>query len=163
MMVSDNSRFDKYRRGEAGATLTPNELLGYEIFNQKCASCHATDLMTDDSFRNNGLAVNPLVNDVGRYKVTEQPEDYYKFRVPSLRTVALTAPYMHDGRFGSLESVLNHYASGVTSSATLDPLLNQNGTPSIPLTQTEKEAIIAFLNTLTDNEFITNPEFGYHE
>jgi cytochrome c peroxidase len=163
MMVSHNSKFDKYRRGEQGGTFTAQELLGYEIFNQKCASCHATDLMTDDSFRNNGLAVNPLVNDVGRFKVTELLQDYYKFRVPSLRNVALTAPYMHEGRFGSLTSVLNHYASGVVDSPTLDPLLKQNGTLGIPLTQAEKDAVIAFLNTLTDNEFITDPKFGYHE
>jgi cytochrome c peroxidase len=57
------------------------------LFNTKCASCHATDLMTDDSFRNNGLAINPLINDVGRYRVTQQEQDYYKFKVPSLRNV----------------------------------------------------------------------------
>ncbi len=163
MMVSDDSRFDKYRRGEPGGTLTPDEFEGYAVFNQKCAQCHATDLMTDSSFRNNGLAVNPLVNDVGRYKVTGQEEDYYKFRVPSLRNVGLTAPYMHDGRFGSLESVLNHYAAGITDSPTLDPLLKQGHTLGIPLSEREKEVIIAFLHTLTDNDFITNTQFSYHE
>jgi cytochrome c peroxidase len=162
MMVSDDSRFDKFRRNEPGGILTEDEQEGYTVFNQKCATCHATDLMTDDSFRNNGLAVNAQVNDVGRYKVTELAGDYYKFRVPSLRNVALTAPYMHDGRFGSLESVLNHYSSGVTDSATLDPLLKNGGTLGIPLTEHEKTVIIAFLNTLTDEEFITNPLFSYH-
>lgn len=163
MMVSDNSRFDKFRRNELGGSLAQEELEGYAVFNQKCAACHATDLMTDDSFRNNGLAINPQVNDVGRYKVTEQAGDYYKFRVPSLRNVALTAPYMHDGRFRSLESVLNHYASGVTDSATLDPLLKNGGVLGIPLNDHEKTVIIAFLNTLTDEDFITNPLFSYHD
>jgi cytochrome c peroxidase len=163
MMVSDNSRFDKYRRGEAGGELTALELEGYAVFNLKCAQCHATDLMTDGSFRNNGLAVNPQVNDVGRYKVTELAADYYKFRVPSLRNVALTAPYMHDGRFGSLQSVLNHYATGVVDSPTLDPLLKQNGSTGIALSDHEKEVLIAFLNTLTDTDFITNTQFSYHE
>lgn len=163
MMVSSNSKFDRYRRGEDSTTLTPDEQEGYTLFNQKCAACHATDLMTDNSFRNNGLAVNPQVNDVGRYKVTEDTADYYKFRVPSLRNVALTAPYMHDGRFGSLESVLNHYSAGVVNSPTLDPLLSNNGTLGIPLSPHEKEAIIAFLQTLTDTDFITNTSFSYHD
>ena len=106
MVTSSNSRFDKYRRNEVGGTLTTEELAGYDIFKTKCSSCHATDLMTDNSFRNNGLAINPKLNDVGRYRVTQLATDYYKFKVPSLRNVEKTAPYMHDGRFGTLEAVL---------------------------------------------------------
>jgi len=160
MVTSSNSKFDKYRRNEPGGTLTSDELAGYATFSAKCASCHATDLMTDESFRNNGLAVNPAVNDVGRYKVTELDADYYKFRVPSLRNVEKTAPYMHDGRFGSLESVMNHYSSGVTDSPTLDPLLKSNGTLGIPLTATEKLQLVAFLKTLTDNQYLTDARFS---
>lgn len=160
MVTSSNSRFDKYRRGKAGGTLTPDELAGYTLFNAKCASCHATDLMTDNSFRNNGLAVNPLVNDVGRYRSTELASDYYKFKVPSLRNVEKTAPYMHDGRFGTLDAVLEHYNSGVVNSATLDPLLNTNGTLGIPLTPNEKLQLIAFLKTLTDNQYLTDDRFS---
>lgn len=160
MVTSSNSRFDKYRRGEAGGTLIADELAGYTLFNAKCASCHATDLMTDNSFRNNGLAVNPLVNDVGRYRSTELASDYYKFKVPSLRNVEKTAPYMHDGRFGTLESVLEHYNSGVVNSATLDPLLNSNGTLGIPLTPNEKLQLTAFLKTLTDNQYLTDARFS---
>ena len=99
MMVSSNSRFDKFRRNEIGGNLTTEEQDGYAIFNQKCATCHATDLFTDNSFRNNGLPVNPTLNDVGRYRVTNLDADLHKFKVPSLRNIALTAPYMHDGRF----------------------------------------------------------------
>ncbi len=160
MVTSSNSKFDKYRRNEDGGTLNTDEAAGYALFKSKCAACHATDLMTDQSFRNNGLAINPLVNDTGRYKVTLQASDYYKFKVPSLRNVEKTAPYMHDGRFGTLESVLDHYATGITDSATLDPLLKQNGNLGIPLTVGQKVQIIAFLKTLTDNQYLTDARFS---
>ncbi|WP_374550540.1 cytochrome-c peroxidase [Flavobacterium sp.] len=160
LLVSSNSKFDKYRRNESGGTMTADELDGYAIFNQKCASCHATDLFTDNSFRNNGLAINPQVNDIGRFRVTQLESDKYKFKVPSLRNIEKTAPYMHDGRFYTLEAVLDHYSSGVVNTQNLDESLNNNGTLGIPLTQTEKAKIIAFLKTLTDNEFLTNPKFA---
>lgn len=160
MMTSSNSRFDKFRRNEIGGTLTQEEQDGYAIFNLKCASCHATDLFTDNSFRNNGLSINPSINDVGRFRVTELPQDMYKFKVPSLRNIEKTAPYMHDGRLYTLESVLNHYSSGVVNSATLDPSLNNNGTLGIPLTNLEKTKLIAFLKTLTDNQYLTDKRFS---
>ncbi len=160
MLTSSNSRFDKYRRNETGGTLSQTELEGYAIFNQKCASCHATDIFTDNTFRNNGLPINPQINDFGRYRVTENPLHKYQFKVPSLRNIELTAPYMHDGRFYTLEAVLNHYANGVTSTENLDPILNNNGSLGIPLTSDEKVKIIAFLKTLTDHEFISNPKFA---
>ena len=160
MLTSSNSRFDKYRRNETGGTLSQTELEGYAIFNQKCASCHATDIFTDNTFRNNGLPINPQINDLGRYRVTENPLHKYQFKVPSLRNIELTAPYMHDGRFFTLEAVLNHYANGVTSTENLDPILNNNGSLGIPLTSDEKVKIIAFLKTLTDHEFISNPKFA---
>ena len=160
MVTSSNSKFDKYRRNETGGTLTTEELQGYALFNQKCASCHATDIFTDNSFRNNGLPVNPSINDIGRYRVTELPQDLHKFKVPSLRNIEKTAPYMHDGRFYTLEAVLNHYSSGVTASATLDPVLQNNGVLGIPLTDGEKTKLIAFLKTLTDNQYLTDPRFA---
>ena len=160
MVTSSNSRFDKYRRQESDGTLNTDELSGYEIFKTKCSSCHATDLMTDNSFRNNGLAVNPKLNDVGRYRVTQLAVDYYKFKVPSLRNVEKTAPYMHDGRFGTLEGVLDHYSNGVTDSETLDPILNQNDKLGIALTSQEKTQVIAFLKTLTDNQYLTDKRFS---
>ena len=160
MVTSSNSKFDKYRRNEVGGTLTQEELDGYAIFNTKCASCHATDLFTDHSFRNNGLPVNPAVNDIGRYRVTELETDYYKFKVPSLRNIEKTAPYMHDGRLFTLESVLEHYNSGVVNSVTLDPILSKKGTLGIPLSSTDKTKIIAFLKTLTDNQYLTDKRFS---
>lgn len=162
MLTSSNSRFDKYRRNEAGGSLTQDELDGYNLFNLKCASCHSTDIFTDSSFRNNGLSINPAIDDKGRFRVTglDEDEDKYKFKVPSLRNIEKTAPYMHDGRFYTLEAVLNHYSSSVTNTENLDPSLNNNGTLGIPLTGTEKTKIIAFLKTLTDNEFLSNSRFA---
>lgn len=160
MAVSANSRFDKYKRNEPGGTLTQEELDGYAIFNSKCTSCHASDIFTDNSFRNNGLSINPSVNDIGRYRVTLLNEDKYKFKVPSLRNIEVTAPYMHDGRFATLDAVLNHYSSGVTATQNLDPLFNAGGTLGIPLIDVEKTKIIAFLKTLTDNQFLTDKRFS---
>jgi len=161
MMVSANSKYDKYVRNEPGGSLTHQELSGMQLFRSKCATCHATDIFTDNSFRNNGLPPNPFLNDKGREIVTGFASDAYKFKVPSLRNVEKTAPYMHDGRFGSLESVFNFYVSGVQQSATLDPQLTHGGVLGIPMTIDEKTAIIAFLKTLTDEEFLTNPLFYY--
>ena len=160
LLISSNSRFDKYRRNETGGTLTSDEIAGYAIFNQKCASCHATDIFTDNSFRNNGLSINPVINDIGRFRFTELEQDRYKFKVPSLRNIEKTAPYMHDGRFYTLDAVLDHYSSGVINSATLDPSLNNNGVFGIPLTSTEKAKIITFLKTLTDNQYLTDKRFS---
>ena len=162
VMISADSRYDKYVRNEMGGTLNIQELQGLSLFQNNCTSCHATDIFTDNSFRNNGLPPNPNLNDVGRETVTGFEYDRYKFKVPSLRNVALTAPYMHDGRFGSLQSVLNFYTNGMQNTQNLDPLMQRHGTLGIPLSQEEKEAIIAFLKALTDEEFITNPAF-YHQ
>lgn len=160
MVTSSNSKFDKFRRNEVGGNLTTEELEGYQIFNEKCVSCHATDIFTDNSYRNNGLPVNLAVNDVGRYRVTELAVDKYKFKVPSLRNIEKTAPYMHDGRFFTLDAVLNHYSSGVVNSATLDSSLNNSGVLGIPLTSSDKTKLVAFLKTLTDYEYLSNPKFS---
>lgn len=160
MMVSYNSKYDKYVRNEDGVSLTDQELQGLSIFQQKCAGCHTTDLFSDGSFRNNGLPPNPNLNDLGRAAVSGNSNDNYKFKVPSLRNVLLTAPYMHDGRFGSLESVLNFYQNGAQDSPTLDPLLKTGDGLGIPLDDSEKVALIAFLGTLTDDEFINDERFA---
>jgi len=160
MLTSSNSRFDKYRRNEPGGTLTSDELEGYSLFNQKCANCHSSDMFTDNSFRNIGLSVNPKLNDVGRYKVTENDWDKYKFKVPSLRNVEKTAPYMHDGRLATLEAVMDHFSSNVEDSQTLDPSLKPNGNLGIPMTDDEKLKIIAFMKTLTDDQFLSDKRFS---
>jgi cytochrome c peroxidase len=160
MMISSNSKYDKFRRNEVGGTFSTEEAAGYALFQSKCATCHVTDLTTDHSFRNNGIVVNPALNDVGRYRVTQLVSDYYKFKVPSLRNVEKTAPYMHDGRFGTLEAILNHYSNGVKDSPTLDPILNKNGQLGIPLSDSEKLQLISFLKTLTDNQYLTDKRFS---
>jgi len=157
MLVSSNSRYDKYVRGE-GETLTADELEGLALFRQKCSSCHSTDLFTDNGFHNNGLS--STFADSGRYNITLSTNDLGKFKTPSLRNVEKTKPYMHNGSIASLESVLNHYASGVKPSVTLDPLLQQNGQLGIPMTDDEKSKIILFLKTLTDTEFLKDKRFA---
>ncbi len=157
MLVSSNSRYDNYIRGENNVVFTDSEKSGLALFKAKCANCHATDLFTDHSFRNNGLDVTPT--DKGRELITNNIADRGKFKVPSLRNVERTGPYMHDGRFYSLDAVLNHYASGVKESATLDPVLKNGTTLGIPLTDTEKKDLIAFLKTLTDPSYLIDKRF----
>jgi cytochrome c peroxidase len=155
MLVSANSKYDKVLRGEASLTSDENE--GKVIFEQKCSSCHSGILFTDQKFRNNGLLNN---TDKGRFEITLNPADEYTFKVPSLRNVGFTAPYMHDGRFVSLEEVIDHYRFGVQPSATLDALLIDNGTYGIAISNVEKVKLVAFLKTLSDDDFIQNPLFA---
>ena len=153
MCVSSNSKYDSVIRKE-GKTFTTEEEQGYVLFKQKCSSCHTEPLFTDQSFRNNGIGIG-LIDDAGRYAITLNEADRYKFKVPSLRNLDYTAPYMHDGRFLTLDAVLDHYSSGVQQTQNLDPVL-QNGQPGIPMTADEKTKIKAFLKTLNDKVFIAN-------
>ncbi|WP_370583528.1 cytochrome-c peroxidase, partial [Pedobacter sp. ASV12] len=107
------------------------------------------------SFRNNGLPPN-AINDLGLYPTTLIQADKYKFKVPSLRNLQYTAPFMHDGRFLTLGGVLEHYNSGVQQTPNLDPLLSQSGRLGISLSESEKGRLTAFLSTLNDEEFIKN-------
>lgn len=161
LMISANSRYDRYVRNE-GEVLSEEEISGLTLFKIKCSSCHATDLFTDGSFRNNGLDADFKL-DSGRARITEAAEDRGKFKVPGLRNAELTSPYMHDGRFNTLQQVLNHYGQDVVDSETLDPLLRQQNTNSalgIALSEEEKVKIIAFLKTLTDKTFIQDKRFS---
>ncbi|MFC5410052.1 cytochrome-c peroxidase [Larkinella bovis] len=161
-MVSGTSKYDKYARKEAGAMLGEHEVHGLNLFNQHCAGCHTGEQFTDQSYRNNGLRMqlaNSKDYDLGRYQITLNLDDYNKFRVPSLRNVERTFPYMHDGRFQTLEQVLDHYTNDVQDTPQLDPLLKKNGKPGIPLTQEDKSDLIAFLKTLTDTEFLSDRRF----
>jgi len=153
-LTSANSRYDHFVRQEAGGQFNETELRGRALFTQKCAACHATDLFSDDSFRNNGLN-RSFAADSGRAHITSRPADRGRFKVPSLRNVVLTAPYMHDGRFQTLAQVLDHYDRGVVDSPTLDPLLRQpDGRLGITLSAQEKSDLLAFLSTLTDEQFV---------
>jgi cytochrome c peroxidase len=158
LMISSNSKYDKYIRKEGGGDFTSDELAGYLLFKSKCSSCHSEPLFTDRTFRSNGLDLFP--KDAGRDSITQTPADRGKFRVPSLRNIELTRPYMHDGRFYTLEDVLEHYNSGVKSHANLDPELKNNVTLGISLSKPEQAQIISFLKTLTDHEFIQDKRFA---
>ncbi|GAB3639024.1 cytochrome c peroxidase [Hymenobacter arcticus] len=155
-LTSADSRYDQYVRHEAGGTLTPTELRGHALFTAKCGNCHTGELFSDNSFRNNGLD-RAFSVDSGRAHITLRPTDAGRFAVPSLRNVARTAPYMHDGRFATLPQVLAHYAHGVQPSRTLDPVLRRPGSRlGIALNKTQQADLLAFLNTLTDNIFLTD-------
>lgn len=157
-VISSNSKYDQFLQNKIA--LTTEEQKGLSLFQAKCSTCHTGTLQTDQSFRNTGLYYDPQYQDAGRFRVTLDSVDWMKFRVPSLRNVELTAPYMHDGRFYSLEAVLNHYSNGIRNTQNLDPVFLQASRPGIPMTTEEKTAIIAFLKTLTDLDFINNPAYA---
>lgn len=153
-IISCNSKYDTYLTDSLANPLSASEKSGLQIFTQKCATCHNSALFTDNSYKNNGLDENIL--DSGRYMITKINSDIGKFKVPTLRNIELTYPYMHDGRFETLEQVLEHYNSGIKQSNTLDATL-LNG---ITLTTNNKINIIAFLKTLTDKTLVSNPNFS---
>ncbi len=161
MMISADSKYDKIERNE-GSVFTEEEQAGFDLFQSKCASCHKGTLFTDQSYRNNGLPIDPEYNDIGRKRVSGLEEDIYKFKVPTLRNVRLTFPYMHDGRFFTLRQVLDHYSDGMVDHETLDPMFRdtENNVEGIPMTDIEKEQIIAFLETLTDDDYINDNRFS---
>ena len=153
-LISNNSKFDKYSRGEE--VFTKSELNGFAIFNSEkgdCFHCHGTSLFTDNLFHNNGLESEPFL-DIGLGKITKNTSDNGKFKTPTLRNIEVSAPYMHDGRFTTLEKVIEHYDSGGHFSSTVDPLMKKLGV-GLNLTNQEKSDLIAFLKTLTDYDYIT--------
>ena len=152
-LVSADSKYDKVKRGEASFILP--EQKGYEIFKANCNTCHKEPLFTDNSFRNNGITLNRF-NDVGRQIISQDKKDSLKFKVPTLRNIGLTLPYMHDGRMISIENVLTHYTTLDTALTNLDPLL----TKRINLTDKEKKQLVLFLYTLTDTSFTKNKRYA---
>ena len=153
-LVSSNSKYDSVMRKQS--VFTSQENNGYILFKKNCSSCHTEPLFTNDDFRNNGMPVDTTLNDFGRYRVTRNPSDSLKFKVPTLRNIEFSYPYMHDGRFSNLEDVLEFKVNGIQDSPTLDPYLKK----VIKLSSKEQKAIISFLNTLTDFNFIGNPLFS---
>ena len=152
-LISANSKLDRYLNNEE--QLTISELNGYAIFNTEkgdCFHCHASQLFMDNQFHNNGLDIEPFL-DLGRAKVTANSLDNGKFKTPTLRNIEMSSPYMHDGRFTTLEEVVEHYDSGGKYSTTVDPLMKKLGV-GLQLTNQEKKDLVSYLKTLTDNEFI---------
>jgi cytochrome c peroxidase len=170
-MTSFNAKYDRAQYGPE--TFTPLEQLGLDIWNDEggsppevplgqqgadCFHCHslATEIFTDNQFHNNGL--DSVFTDLGQGGVTGNPAQYGRFKTPSLRNIEYTAPYMHDGRFQTLEEVVEHYNSGGHPSATVDPFMKFT-VGGLQLSDQKKAALVAFMKALSDEEFITNPDF----
>ncbi len=158
-LVSGNSRYDRVIRSEL--FFTDEESNGYDIFFSEkgdCFHCHSAPLFNDLSYHNIGLDSTFSGVDLGRYNMTGNEFDIGKMATPTLRNIELTGPYMHDGRFQTLEEVVEFYNSGVKRSATLDPIMTKLGKEhGLNLTAQEKSDLIAFLKSLTDTAFTTNP------
>ena len=160
-MVSSNSKYDKYLRGEA--VLTPEENAGLSSFNSlnggDCFHCHGGILGTDLSFKNNGLDEIPI--DSGRGIVTRETKDNFKFKVPSIRNIEYSAPYMHDGRFNTLDDVIDFYSIGIhPNSPNIDPLIEFASQGGVQLNPKERSELKSFLLTLSDPDFINNTKFS---
>jgi cytochrome c peroxidase len=161
VQTSFDSKFDRVALGEE--QFTEEEQRGFVLFHTEydpyhgqhgadCFHCHGGALFQSQDFANNGL--DARFRDLGRYGVTKREGDQGKFAVPSLRNVAVTGPYMHDGRFQTLEEVVEHYCTGVKRSATLDPNLAKHPDGGVPLSEADQRAIVAFLKTLTDERYL---------
>ena len=170
-IVSVDSKYDRHLRGIT--TLDSAEERGRKLFfaefnpgfpslsGADCAHCHGGRNFQDNRYSNNGLDTDAEMQDVGRMEVTGMAGDKGRFKITSLRNIELTGPYMHDGRFKTLEEVIDHYNSGMKMSSTIDPALiyplNSGG---LQLTDQDKNDLIAFLKTLTDEVMLTDPDYS---
>ena len=152
-LISVNSKYDRVKKGTQQFSVA--EQHGYDLYKTNCATCHPEPLFTDYSLRNNGIPVDPNLNDFGKMRLTGKSQDSLLFRVPSLRNVYISSNYMHDGRFNTLAQCINHYRTGIQQSTTLDPLL-KNG---IALTNAEATDLGLFLRALTDSSFLVDPRY----
>ncbi len=154
-LVSSNSKYDSVMRKEA--CFSDQENRGYSLFKKHCSSCHTEPLFTNDRFENNGLPLDTTLMDKGRYAITQNSKDSLLFKVPTLRNIEFSFPYMHDGRFKKLSDVLKHYSNGITHS----PTLSEELLSPMVITSEERVDIIAFLLTLTDKTFLFDKRFSY--
>jgi len=169
-ITSVSSRWDLYQTGTIA--LSPGEERGRKLFftefnpffpddsGADCAHCHAGPNFSNNQYMNNGLDADANQTDPGRQAVTGFVNDKAKFKVTSLRNIALTAPYMHDGRFKNLEQVIEHYNTGINPSPTLAGELEQTRPTGLMLSEQDKADLKAFLLTLTDDRLMTNPEYA---
>jgi cytochrome c peroxidase len=169
-IVSWNSKYDKVERGEL--SYTPSEqrgkMLFFEEYNQffpetsgaDCAHCHSGGNFENDLYMNNGLDTDANFTDDGRMSVTMNAADRAKFKVPTLRNIALTPPYMHDGRLNTLEAVVDHYNEGIVASSTLNPALENTRATGLFLTPQDKADLVSFLKTLTDTDMMTDSRYS---
>lgn len=153
-LKSTNSKYDKVMRKEA--TFTSQEQHGYDLFKVNCASCHIEPLFNSNQFENNGLAIDTTLNDLGRIKITNRKEDRQRFKVPTLRNIQFTFPYMHDGRFKTLTEVVKHY-----NSLGNDKNISKALAKPMNLSDIDRVDLVAFLQTLTDKEFLFDQRFSF--
>ena len=163
IIISSNAKIDDVLKTDPPdlSLLTESEFNGWVIYNSEegdCFHCHGVPLMTDNHFHNNGL--DETFSDLGRSIITSNPEDEGKFKAPTLRNIELTAPYMHDGRFQTLEEVLEHYNQGLHWSPTIDPLMKKIDQGGLLLEPEELQDLLNFLKSFTDESFTTNPEYS---
>ena len=154
MLKSENSKYDKVMREEA--SFAENEKHGYDLFKTNCASCHKEPLFNDDKFEKNGLPIDKTLNDLGRIKITAKHNDNLRFRIPTLRNIQFTFPYMHDGRFKTLNEVIKHYNSLGHNKGLSKELANP-----MYLSDSDRVDLVAFLHTLTDKDFLFNKRLSF--
>ncbi|MDI1316589.1 cytochrome c peroxidase [Flavobacterium sp.] len=154
MLTSSNSKYDKVMRNEV--SFTTQEQHGYDLFKLNCASCHTEPLFRSDKFEKNGLAIDTTLNDLGRIKITNKSDDNLRFKIPTLRNIQFTFPYMHDGRFKTLTEVVKHY-----NSLGHDKNLPKELAKPMNLSDNDRVDLVAFLVTLTDKEFLFNKRFSF--
>jgi cytochrome c peroxidase len=169
-IVSFKSKYDNFRMGKGN--LTDSEERGRKLFfteynpffpdssGADCAHCHGGPNFENNKYLNNGLDTDADISDIGREKVTGNARDKAAFKVPSLRNIALTPPYMHDGRFATLEEVVDHYDHGINFSSSIDPAIENTRDKGLMLSQQDKADLVAFLKTLTDYELTTNTAYA---
>lgn len=158
-LISGNSKFDRHLLGTT--QLSPEEQNGFDVFMDEtrgdCFHCHGSNnnpLWTDNKFHNNGL--DAVLTDLGLGKVTGDPNDNGKFKTPSIRNLKFTAPYMHDGRFNTLDEVIDHYSTGLKPSPTIDPLMKKVKQGGVNISNKDKADLKTFLLSLSDNDFINS-------
>ncbi len=147
MLISANSKYDRMVLG--AEKFTEQEQNGYLLFQKNCAPCHTEPFFTNHGLEKNGLPMDTFLKDFGRLEITKLTADSLKFKVPSLRNIEFSQPYMHDGRFRKLRQVVDFYSK------------NMEIKPRIELSANEKVDLVAFLLTLTDREFLFNPAFSF--
>jgi len=156
-IVSSNSKYDRVMRHERSVQFNEQEQSGLRIFRRYCESCHKEPLFTTGGFANNGLSIDTLLLDTGRMHITGKRSDSLHFKIPSLRNVEFSYPYMHDGRFERLQQVIDHYTTDIHNSDILSPELRE----PIILSANEKVDLTAFLLTLTDKSFLYDTSYSY--
>jgi cytochrome c peroxidase len=145
-------------RQEKDVVFTSQELRGLKLFRKQCASCHTEPLFTNGDFVSNGIPINPFLKDAGRYAITGQASDSLRFKVPTLRNIEFSFPYMHDGRYRKLKEVIRYYSDSI---AIRNVYTDKRLQKPMKFSEEQQKDLLSFLYTLTDKTFLFNPRFGY--